>query len=75
MSEEQDGAVVEEKDEVLYEVDNGLAWITINRPHRYNAYRGRTIEDSPEVIENVAAFNEKRPPDFSPFREGAYRGA
>jgi 2-ketocyclohexanecarboxyl-CoA hydrolase len=44
MAEEQVGAVGEEKDEVLYEVDNGLAWITINRPHRYNAYRGRTID-------------------------------
>jgi 2-ketocyclohexanecarboxyl-CoA hydrolase len=44
MTDDQDGVASEEQDEVLYEVDNGLAWITINRPHRYNAYRGRTID-------------------------------
>ncbi|MCH7960372.1 MAG: enoyl-CoA hydratase/isomerase family protein [Candidatus Hydrogenedentes bacterium] len=31
--------------DVSYEVDNGLAWITINRPERYNAFRGRTIDE------------------------------
>lgn len=31
--------------DVLYEVDNGLAWITINRPERYNAFRGRTVDE------------------------------
>jgi naphthoate synthase len=31
-------------DEVLFEVEDGLAWITINRPERYNAYRGRTVD-------------------------------
>jgi naphthoate synthase len=30
---------------VLYEVDGGLAWITINRPERYNAFRGRTVDE------------------------------
>jgi 2-ketocyclohexanecarboxyl-CoA hydrolase len=32
-------------DDVLYEVDRGLAWITINRPERYNAFRGRTVDE------------------------------
>jgi naphthoate synthase len=32
-------------DDVLYEVDGGLAWITINRPARYNAFRGRTVDE------------------------------
>src|SRR5256885_4398016 len=32
-------------EDVLYEVDRGLAWITINRPERYNAFRGRTIDE------------------------------
>ena len=31
--------------DVLYEVEEGLAWITINRPDRYNAFRGRTIDE------------------------------
>src|SRR5919201_673441 len=35
----------EELTDVLYEVDRGLAWITINRPERYNAFRGRTVDE------------------------------
>ncbi|HWC81708.1 MAG TPA: enoyl-CoA hydratase-related protein [Pseudonocardiaceae bacterium] len=31
--------------DVTYEVDNGLAWITINRPDRYNAFRARTVDE------------------------------
>jgi naphthoate synthase len=31
--------------DVAYEVDRGLAWITINRPDRYNAFRGRTVDE------------------------------
>ena len=31
--------------DVRYEVDRGLAWITINRPERYNAFRGRTVDE------------------------------
>jgi 2-ketocyclohexanecarboxyl-CoA hydrolase len=31
--------------DVLYAVDRGLAWITINRPNRYNAFRGRTVDE------------------------------
>jgi 1,4-dihydroxy-2-naphthoyl-CoA synthase len=30
--------------DITYEVDNGLAWITINRPERYNAFRARTLD-------------------------------
>ena len=35
----------EDLTDILYEVDRGLAWITINRPERLNAFRGRTIEE------------------------------
>jgi naphthoate synthase len=31
--------------DVRYEVDEGLAWITIDRPDRMNAFRARTVEE------------------------------
>jgi 2-ketocyclohexanecarboxyl-CoA hydrolase len=31
--------------DITYEVDRGLAWITINRPERHNAFRGRTVDE------------------------------
>ncbi|HVE27691.1 MAG TPA: enoyl-CoA hydratase-related protein [Sporichthya sp.] len=31
--------------DILYELDGSAAVITINRPHRYNAFRGRTIDE------------------------------
>ncbi len=31
--------------DVTYEVEEGLAWITIDRPERYNAFRGRTVDE------------------------------
>lgn len=36
---------LDELTDVTYEVDKGLAWITINRPERYNAFRARTIDE------------------------------
>jgi len=36
---------LDELQDVLYEVDRGLAWIIINRPERYNAFRGRTVDE------------------------------
>ncbi len=35
----------EDLTDVVYEVDDGLAWITMNRPERYNAFRARTIDE------------------------------
>lgn len=35
----------EEFTDVRYEVDRGLAWITIDRPDRYNAFRARTVDE------------------------------
>jgi 2-ketocyclohexanecarboxyl-CoA hydrolase len=39
-------------EDILYEVRNGAAWITINRPEKYNAFRGQTCE------ELIHAFNQ-----------------
>jgi 2-ketocyclohexanecarboxyl-CoA hydrolase len=36
---------VEQLEDVRYEVEAGLAWITIARPKRYNAFRARTVEE------------------------------
>ena len=35
----------EDLTDTFYEVSEGLAWITINRPERYNAFRARTIDE------------------------------
>jgi dihydroxynaphthoic acid synthetase len=35
----------EEFTDVVYEVSDGLATITINRPDRYNAFRARTVDE------------------------------
>ena len=31
--------------DIIYEVDGPAAIITINRPERYNAFRGQTVEE------------------------------
>ncbi|MCW2785488.1 MAG: Naphthoate synthase [Marmoricola sp.] len=31
--------------DVSYKVENGLAWITINRPERYNSFRAQTVDE------------------------------
>ncbi|MBM7517972.1 enoyl-CoA hydratase-related protein [Nocardioides nitrophenolicus] len=31
--------------DITYEVENGLAWITINRPERFNAFRAQTVDE------------------------------
>jgi len=32
-------------EDVLYETERGVAWITINRPARFNAFRARTVDE------------------------------
>lgn len=36
---------MEELTDVTYEVEEGLAWITIDRPERMNAFRARTVDE------------------------------
>ena len=33
-------------EDILYEVRNGVAWITINRRDKMNAFRGTTCDNS-----------------------------
>jgi naphthoate synthase len=39
------GEVAMELEDVHYQVDNGLAWITIDRAQRLNAFRARTVDE------------------------------
>jgi len=34
-----------EFEDVRYEVERGLAWVTIARPERFNSFRGRTVDE------------------------------
>ena len=36
--------------DILYEKDDGIAWITINRPEVYNAIRGRTTDEMSDAL-------------------------
>src|SRR6202142_1760968 len=44
--------------DISYEVDNGLAWITINRPERYNAFRARTLDELIRAFKTAWASSE-----------------
>jgi naphthoate synthase len=44
--------------DVTYEVDEGLAWITINRPERYNAFRARTVDELVKSFKTAWASDE-----------------
>jgi 2-ketocyclohexanecarboxyl-CoA hydrolase len=41
-----------------YEVDDGLAWITIDRPDRMNAFRARTVDELTELFKRAWVSDE-----------------
>jgi 2-ketocyclohexanecarboxyl-CoA hydrolase len=41
--------------DVRYEVDDGLAWITIDRPERMNAFRARTVDELVRCVKRAWA--------------------
>src|SRR6516164_3258344 len=44
--------------DVTYEVQDGLAWITINRPERYNSFRARTVDELVMAFKRAWASDE-----------------
>ena len=44
-------------EDILYEVKDGAAWITITRPDKYNAFRGQTCDDLIHAI-NAAGWDK-----------------
>lgn len=44
--------------DVAYAIDNGLAWITINRPERFNAFRARTVDELIACLKHAWASSE-----------------
>src|SRR5215211_5371683 len=44
--------------DVRYEVEDGLAWITIDRPERMNAFRARTVDELIDCLKRAWAAGE-----------------
>ena len=41
-------------DDILYELRGAVAWITINRPDKMNAFRGRTCDELIHALQRAA---------------------
>src|SRR5258708_16846114 len=46
--------------DVTYEVQDGLAWIIINRPERYNSFRARTVDQLVRAFKRAWGSNRGR---------------
>lgn len=51
-------AMLNELTDVTYEIDSGLAWVTINRPDRLNSFRARTVDELIACFKNAWASPE-----------------
>jgi enoyl-CoA hydratase/carnithine racemase len=40
-------------EDILYEKADGIAWITINRPEKYNGFRTKTIEEMTSAVKDA----------------------
>ncbi|HEX8067940.1 MAG TPA: enoyl-CoA hydratase-related protein [Thermoleophilaceae bacterium] len=49
---------MDELTDVRYEVEDGLAWVTIDRPERMNAFRGRTVDELIRCVKRAWASPE-----------------
>jgi 2-ketocyclohexanecarboxyl-CoA hydrolase len=49
---------MDELTDVRYEVEDGLAWITIDRPERMNAFRARTVDELVRCLKRAWASPE-----------------
>jgi 2-ketocyclohexanecarboxyl-CoA hydrolase len=49
---------MEELTDIRYEVERGLAWITIDRPERMNAFRARTVDELIAALKRAWASEE-----------------
>jgi 2-ketocyclohexanecarboxyl-CoA hydrolase len=47
-----------EFEDIIYEVDAGLAWITINRPKRLNSFRSKTVDELIAAFKRAWASSE-----------------
>lgn len=48
-------SILDNLTDITYEVDNGLATITINRPERFNSFRARTVDEMIAAFKNAWA--------------------
>ena len=46
--------------DILYEKDDGIAWVTINRPEVYNAIRGQTTDEMTEALQDAGRDSDIR---------------